>query len=219
MSEKLRRRYIRRTPKDRLDVVGTLRHIVVEPRSDNELTPDRYLQTLGEQDRKHVTSFIDFTRSLDQSLQNVRLAVTAVGSTVRPESLRHHPPRDIDLRVLHSAPTKSEERAKTIALLRDSAIPGYLRNSGVDFEEADYTEERRLLVEEISVDAETGEIKKELMPYFDWYNEDPSLVVNYSEGLPLQISISGTTKYDLDKYLRGERINNSYFSVLLPPSS
>lgn len=218
MAERLERRYIRRTPQGRLDFVGTLRHIVVEPRSDNELTPEVYLQTLSEKDRRHVTSFIDFARSLDQSLQNVRLAVTAVGSTVRPESLRHHPPEDIDLRVLNSATAGSEERVKTIAFLRDGAIPGYLKNSGVDFEETNCTEERRM-VKGITTDTNTGEITEELVPYLDWYNEDPSLVVNYREGLPLQISISGATNYDLDKYLRGERINNSYFSVLLPPSS
>lgn len=222
MFERLRERVLRRTPHGRLDVLATVQNVVGSPRSANELTPEAYLQSLGEQDRVHVQDFLTYARALHASLNGIGLAVTAVGSTVRAEVERHHPPSDIDLRILNSvSPQDAESRATTVGFIRYS-IRGHLQANGLEFEEEDHTTEVRM-VESISIgheeDPATGKIKsvrtKGLAPDVDWYNTDPSFVVRYQEGLPLQLSVSGTNNWDLDTYLRKEREHNAYFVLLM----
>lgn len=221
MLEQLRERFLRRTPQDRVDVVATAQNLFGEPRSANELTPENYLASLSEQDRAHVVSFLSYASALRASLNDVGLAVTAVGSSVKPESERHHPVGDIDLRFLNSAPPEGELRQHTVGFIRDS-IRTHLQATGVEFEENDATVSSRMVEGSSSgwqEDPQTGEKKwveqKGLLPFVDWYNDDPSFIVKYPEGLPLQLSISGVDNWDLDTYLRKEREHNAHFVLLL----
>lgn len=206
MIERFRERFIRRTPQGRPDVAGTLMNLVGDPRSEHELTPDAYLQTLGEQDRAHVTSFMDFARTLHDVKPGVRVAVTAVGSTVRPESERHHPAEDIDLRVLNSLPAGTAERAEVVAEIQER-VKDFLSGNGAEIEDADHTVSTRMV----------RESRGGLVPFVDWYNNDPSVVARFDEGLPIQVSISGVDNFDLDSYLQKERRHNGHFAVLVEP--
>ena len=221
MLEQLRERFLRRTPQGRLDVVATAQNLFGESGSANELAPENYLASLSEQDRAHVTSFLTYASALRTSLNGTDLAVTAVGSSVRSESERHHPVRDIDLRILNSAPPKSELRQHAVGFIKDS-IRTYLQAAGVEFAEDDATVSSRMVEGSSSgwqEDPQTGERKwveqKGLLPYVDWYNNDPSFTIGYPEGLPVQLSISGVDNWDLNTYLRKERENNGHFVLLL----
>lgn len=81
----------------------------IPERGTRELLPGAYLDGLTAQDRQQVLRFVGFTQSLREKLPGVRIGVIAVGSTTRPESDRHHPAEDIDLRILNSAPMNSEQ--------------------------------------------------------------------------------------------------------------
>lgn len=199
----MRERFLRRTPQGRVDVVASVQNLVGEPRSANELTPQSYLESLGEQDRTHVQQFLTYARALHQSLNGVEVAVTAVGSSVRTETERHHPVGDIDLRVLNSAPVNSELRQHVVGFIRDS-VRSHLQATGAELEEDDATVSSRMVRE-----SRGGSV-----PFVDWYNNDPSFTVRYPEGLPLQVSISGADNYDLGTYLRKEREHNGHFAVL-----
>lgn len=207
MLERIKARFLRKTPQGRLDIRATVQNLVVETRSVNELTTSAYLETLNEQDRAHVQDFLSYAEVLHQSLNGVDLAVTAAGSSVRSEAQRHQPMGDIDLRVLNSAPVNSELRQNTVDFIRDS-IRGYLQSTGVKFEEDKATEETNWVKES----------RGDMVPFLDWYNNDPSFTVNYPEGHPLHFSISGVDNFDLQKYLRIEREHNGYFVVLYTPT-
>ncbi len=133
--------------------------------------------------------------------------MTAVGSSVRAEVKRHHPMEDIDLRILNSAPVNSQLRQHTIDLIRDS-VKDYLQAIGVEFEEDSATVSTRWV----------RESRGGLVPFVDWYNNDPSFTVKYPEGHPLQISISGVDNFDLETYLRKEQeYASGTFVVLYNP--
>ena len=206
MIERLRDRYFRRTPQGRPDVVGTLRNVVGDPRSENELTPTAYLEGLGEKDRANVAGFVAFAATIGERLPGVRVDVTAVGSTTRPETQRHHPAEDIDLRILNSAPVNSEDRVAAVAAIQD-AVRGHLTEQQVEFAEDTCTLSTRM------VWGSSGG-NKELLPFADWYNNDPSFTAKFADGLPLQISISGADNYDLDTYLQKDREHNGHFALL-----
>ena len=55
---------------------------------------------------------------------------------------------------------------------------------------------------------------KSLIPFMDWYNNDPSFIVKHPQGLPLQLSISGADNYDLATYLQKEHKNGDHFALL-----
>lgn len=203
MMERLGGRILRRTPEGRVDLGATVQNLVREPRSANELAPQSYLDTLAEQDRAHVQDFLTYARVLHQSLNRVGLAVTAVGSSVRPEAQRHNPVGDIDLRVLNSTPANSDLRQEVVGVIRDS-VRSHLQTTGAEFEEDNATVETRWVKES----------RGGLVPFVDWYNDDPSFVVKHQDGLPIQISISGLNNYDLDTYLRREREHNGHLAVL-----
>lgn len=179
---------------------------------NNELTAERYCQTLSEQDRIHVVGFVDFVRTLSDALPGVRVAVIAVGSTVRPESKRYHLPKDIDLRVLNSSPAESRQRSEIVSALQNE-VRRHLQNSRVPFKEEKSTVEQRM-VPGVSFDPETGKRREELVPFLDWYNNDPSFTINYPEGHPLHISISGVNNPDLGTYLEGEREHSGHFALI-----
>ena len=199
-------RYFRRTSQGRPDVVSASLNVVGDPRSNNELTSSAYLESLSEQDRINVARFLRFAATLGERIPGVRVAVCAVGSTARPEAQRDHSVKDIDLRILNSAPVNSEERTAAVVAIRD-AIRGYLTEQQVQFIEEDCT------VSTGMVWGSSGG-NKESIPFADWYNNDPSFTARYSEGLPLQISISGADNYDLDTYLRKDREHNGHFALL-----
>lgn len=186
---------------------GGLRNLVGNPRSKNELTSGEYLASLSEVDRVKVVGFCDFIRNPDRWI-GAGLAVTAVGSTVSQEAERTDLPRDIDLRVLNTALTGSQERVAAIARIRD-AVTSYFRGKRIPFTEKDCTYSTRMV-------RGTSDGKKVLLlPFVDWYNDDPSVVANYPEGgLPLHVSVSGPDNYAMRKYLRKERRHNSRFALL-----
>ncbi len=203
-----RERFLRRTPHGRVDVVLTAQNLLGEPRSANELSRETYLASLSEHDRAHVADFLTYASELRALLNEVGLAVTVVGSSTRPESERHHPIEDIDLRILNSAPPGSEQRQQVVESIKNS-IRAHLQTMGMKFEEDNVT------VSSIMVRSTSGSGQRELEPFLDWYNDDPSFVVKYPEGLPLHISISGLYNLDLDRYLRKEREHNGRFALLL----
>ncbi len=188
-----------------------------ENRNGNEITPEQYFATLSENDKKNVEEVIDFFKNLQNVISDVKIAVLAVGSTVLPEKERSHPPEDIDLRVLNSSPSESEERENTINLIRD-AIKAYMKVNRFDFMEENSTAIRHM-VPERHLNLKTGKWEKDLIPYYDWYNNDPAFIIFYDdeENLPLHISISGVDNHDLDTYLRLERKAKNHFAVLLLP--
>ncbi|MEK7502417.1 MAG: hypothetical protein AAB609_02735 [Patescibacteria group bacterium] len=196
MLEALRQRFV----PDRL-----LRRI--PERGARECSPEVYLEGLTEQNRQQVVQFVKFTQSLREKLPGVRIGVIAIGSTTRPKSDRHHPAEDIDLRILNSAPINSEQQKVAIGHIIN-ATRDYLRQEGVEFEEANHTVETRM------VWGYSGD-KKELMPYVDWYNTNPSFVTKPKVGLPLHISISGTDAWDLETHLAEEKKHGGSFSVLM----
>lgn len=206
MIESFKERFLRKTPQGRPDVMGSLRNLVGDPRSSNELTYDEYLASLSEVDKAKVIGFIDYTKKISQSL-GVGLAITAVGSTVRQEAERHHAPEDIDLRVLNTASPESQERTAAIEKIKD-AVRDYFRGKHIPIDENNCTVSTRM------VWGSSDGKKKELLPFLDWYNNDPSFIAKYPEGLPLQVSISGVDNYDMSTYLRKEREHNARFALL-----
>lgn len=211
MLAELRDRFLRRTPKGGIDVVRTAQNLVT-PLSTNEIPAPTYLESLAPEDRQHVEDFLSYARTLHQTLFGNDIAVTAVGSTVMPEARRHHPPADIDLRILNSAPPMNTQRMHVIDLVR-VGIKAHLEQTGLQFEEDKATVSSRM-VESTSWDG-NGNKKKGLTPFLDWYNNDPSITVHYPEGLPLQLSISGIDNWDLPTFLNRERQRNNYFALLL----
>ncbi len=177
-----------------------------EPRSRYELSAEEYLKALTEQDRENMQSILSFTESLDQKLPYARIAITAVGSTMYPKEQRHHPAEDIDLRILNSAPVNSLEREDTILELQD-AIRNHLTE-----QELDYTEDDRTVSTKLIEGYSGGE--KELVPFTDYDNSDLSFTVQFPQGLPFHISLSGLNNIDLDSYLEAERKNNGHFALL-----
>lgn len=205
MIESFKERFLRKTPQGRPDVMSILRNLIGDPRSSNELPHDEYLASLSEIDKAKVISFIDYTKTLGQSL-GVGLAITAVGSTVKQEAERHHIPEDIDLRVLNTASPESQERTVAIERIKD-VVRDYFRGKYIPIDEENCTVCTRM------VWGSSGG-KEELLPFADWYNNDPSFIAKYPEGLPLQISISGVNNYDMRTYLRKEREHNARFALL-----
>lgn len=203
----LRQRFVRINPNGQLDLGMSLRNLV-QPTSTHELPPETYLATLTAQDREHIQDFLTFTRSLGVNLRERQLAVIAVGSSVRPESQRYHPIRDIDLRILNNTPVNIKERQRTVEFITDF-VRDYLKKTRMEFEENKTTVSQRMVLS----------TQRELVPYVDWYNRDPSFKVSYPEGLPLHISISGPDNWDLETYLRRERQHNACFSLLYQGSS
>lgn len=179
----------------------------IPERGTRELPVDAYLDGLTEHDRQQVLQFVEFARSLRERLPGVKIGVIAIGSTTRPESDRHHPTEDIDLRILNSAPMNSEQQK---VVIRDiiSLTRDYLEQEGTEFEEVEHTVETRMIWGGSGDD-------KELMPFVDWYNTNHSFVTKPKEGLPLHVSISGTDAWDLDTHLVEERKHGGRFSVLM----
>lgn len=211
MLETLRAKYFRTSQNGRIDLGAIFRNAVIEPTSNNEIPKDTYLEGLVEVDRIHVEGFLDFAKRLHGSLEGLGMAVIAVGSSVRSEEQRHHPTQDIDLRVLN-AMDSVDLRTVAVASIRDG-IRGYLQAGGLEFEESDDTTEVRMVKGE-SYDPVTKVSVPSLLPFMDWYNNDPSFVVKFAEGLPLHLSISGHDNPDMEYYLSKERANNSTFSLL-----
>lgn len=144
---------------------------------------------------------------------DVQIAVTVVGSSTRSEEKRHHPVRDIDLRILNSADPNSDLRLSTVGTIRE-AVRGYLEESQVTFDENEVTMEERM-VSGFGFDPDTGKRIEELMPYVDWYNNDPSFTTNSDTGIPLHISISGIDNFSLPKYLQKEQEMKTDIVLLL----
>jgi len=199
MIESFKERFLRKNPQGRPDVMGILRN------RSNELTTFEYLASLSEVDKVKVIGFVDYIKTLGRPL-GVGLAITAVGSTVRQEAERHHVPEDIDLRVLNTASPGSQERTVAIERIKD-AVRDYFREKNIPIDEQYCTVSTRMVC------SSSGD-KEELLPYVDWYNNDPSFIAKFPEGLPLQISISGVDNYDMSTYLRKERENNARFALL-----
>jgi len=172
----------------------------------NELSIEAYLENLTEQDRENVQRFLTLAEELDEDLPFFRIAVTAVGSTTFPEEKRLQPPEDIDLRILNSAPENSLERETAILELQGS-MRKQLMEQKLGFTEDHSTGFKRI------VEGYSGG-KKELLPFVDYYNNDPSFTVQFPEGLPFHISLSGVDNYNLDSYLKKERKDNGHFALL-----
>jgi hypothetical protein len=184
----------------------------VEAGQIDEARKEVYLASLSERDRQNVENFLSVHRRLKEQLGTIDIAITAVGSTSKTESKRHHAPEDIDLRILNSAEIGSEERKEAIEIIR-SGIRHYLNEQQINYEENDYTFEQHM-VEGFRYDPITFEKNKELMPYADWYNNEPSFEFSYDYGLPLHISISGLDNPPLHEYLQNEQ-NARTSTVLL----
>jgi hypothetical protein len=168
--------------------------------SKREVAWQSYLESLDETDRKHVLKFTAFMEELAETLP-FPIGITAVGSTTRPERLRLSPIDDIDLRILNGE-VELADRLKASELLR-SEIRGYLEKSGCIFLELDST----TTVHRIKQGAD-------LIPFADFYNNDPSFLVLFKDSLPLHLSISGYDNPPLGDYLTSERKSNSHFSLL-----
>lgn len=173
---------------------------LVEGRGVGELTPEAYLERLSPVDRANVTEIVDLASTL-RGVAGVRIGVLAVGSTVRPPEQNFRPIRDIDLRVLNSAPADSEERKAAVEAIR-RVVRGCLTGRGVKFREEDAT----------IIQARKSE-------WIDLYNCDPSFITTPQlpdgQELPLHISISGVDNGDLDWYVGAHRKGDSHFVVLL----
>ena len=165
----------------------------------NEVSPVKYLNSLAEVDRRHVLEFLVFASHLATRIEP-RIAINAVGSTVRPPDQNFRPIGDIDLRILNSAPTGSDERRRAVEVMR-TAIRDWLEQKGIKFEERDATV-----------------TQARHSDYVDFYNDDPSFLTEPTQGLPLHLSISGVPNYDLDEHLRQERRRGLYYSPLFPTS-
>lgn len=176
-----------------------------------ELSAEDYLKLLSEEDRENVQDFANFIQSLSKSkpdqFQDIRLGVIAVGSTVQPEDKRHHPPKDIDLRVLHTTPSDHKLRRNNTVDLTKAAVRDYLERKGLNFEERDSTTHTDM-VKAQSIDIETH-TNQEILA-----NRDPSFRTSNHKGIPLHIIISGADTYDLEKHLGKERQERTYFSLI-----
>lgn len=171
---------------------------------EHEISATDYMASLAVEDRQRIVDFLSVTSIFKTTLNaETRIGILAVGSSLRPEALRYHPVRDLDLRILNSAPSDSEERKQVIVKLQEG-IRCHLLAAGTPFEEKDHTLEVR------TVKSNHG-----LVDWQDWYNNDPSFEVTAKNGHPLHLSISGVGNYDLDTYVRKNRESKGYFSVLL----
>jgi len=199
------RQTIRRTHEGKIDFGETFRQVVKGPKSEHELFPEAWFSSLNETDRVHVTDFVNYIKTYYPATTLFPTAITAVGSSVRSEAARHHPPKDIDIRILSDTPPLSEERREEIVQLRNT-IRGYLEENHIPFEEIDFTVKRRM----VRIDAP----KEEYAEYIDYNNNDTSFEVAHEDGLPLHISIAGETSFNMEKYLRTEREHNASFVLL-----
>lgn len=110
------------TPHKR-EIIGRIRN--------HELSPNSYLASLSELDKKRVSDFIDFASDLDQSI-GVGIAVTAVGNTVIPQAQRQQTAKYIDLRILNEAFPQTEKRTAAVQGI-NGAVSGYLLQTRSDF--------------------------------------------------------------------------------------
>lgn len=157
-----------------------------------ELPSLQYFRHLSEEDRKQVSSLLTHMCFLEreEGFNGVCVGVIAVGSTTRPEHKRHHPPKDIDLRILHSVPEGHRvKRADVINLLRET-VRKYLKDQSIDFTEREWAH------------------GYDVVPC-------PSFTTRNHTGLPLHIIISGVDTPDLETHLAEERRENKYFVFFL----
>ena len=174
----------------------------------SELRTEAYLDSLDEGSRRKVDEFSNYLHNLQDQLGDVRIALTAVGSSTVSKERRHHPVGDVDLRILNSAPPDSMDRSRAVLTIREG-VRGYLMKNGDQFVEESSTSEERLIKRR-----EGG--RDTLIPFVDWYNDDPSFLVQ-SDGLPLHISISGVDNYELDRYLGLESKKRTSAVLLVRP--
>lgn len=193
MLEQLQGKFILTTQDGKIDMRATLLSLTGQLKSRHELPVQTYLQTLKTRNRQNVQNFAAFLQSVDPD--TTHLALIAVGSSVRPQTLQDHPVEDIDLRILNSAPTDSAKRKVVIAFLLNG-IRGYLTDK-FEFEESKHT------------------VTSYKSGYIGWYNTDPSFVARRHKRFPLHISVSGIDNYPMNRYLTKERQHNGYFSLLL----
>lgn len=164
------------------------------------LSPEHYRASLGTTEQMTVTAFEQFVKGLQGSgeFPDVKFALIAVGSTTRPEDKRHHPVRDIDLRILHS--TRNDQLSGDVVDRLREIIRDFLRGSGFDFRESGSTDSLYIYPDGTR--------------WMDSYNSDPSFVIS-GAGLPVHLCISGPGAYNLQDHLREERRCNTSFVLLV----
>jgi hypothetical protein len=101
-------------------------------------------------------------------------------------------------------PPGSDERKLAITRIKNR-IRGYLLENQIPFTESGST------VKEQMVKTTKGDYVAYL---YDAYNNDPSFVAEFADGLPVHISFSGLNNFDTVRYLKAERKHHSNFSVL-----
>lgn len=161
------------------------------------LSPEDYRASLGDMDQCMLSAFEQAFRGLqgNRDFADVELGLIAIGSTTLPEAKRHHPVRDIDLRILHST-TGGRCSRKAVALLRER-IKDLLEVSGLEYKEFDSTASLWVYPDGTK--------------WLDFYNSCPSFVVQRGYGLPLHICISGPDTYSLPEHLHEERRRRTRF--------
>ncbi len=165
--------------------------------SASEVPIATFMESLSTPDRANVTAFVQFMYGLSSPLP-YDLAVTAVGSATKGVDTLSRTFNDIDLRVLHSVKGVAA-REVVVEQLRDS-IRTHLIEHGLEFEENENTL--------------STIITKSGSRFADFYNRDPSFIVNFGQGHPLHVSLSGADNPPLEKYLTYEVDRARPFSLL-----
>lgn len=199
-------------------------------RLGGELPRDTYLSSLDVIDSEHVEDFVSFANILSDSITipGIKFGVIAVGSTVRPLSERHRPPRNINLRLLMSSPRDEDIQnyvpdptdddkflglqGKVIRQVRDLVIDNY-HTLGISLRYDRKTKETYLVLGNNFDENGIHFIQQEA------YENSPSFTLQYESGLPLQIIVSGVGSYPLRQHLALERASGGNFSQLFPTKS
>jgi hypothetical protein len=168
-----------------------------------EMKMEKYLSTLAPVDRAQVEELLTFTQKLQEDVGDISIAVEAFGSTTRPPEKRHHPPKDIDIRILNSAPTNTLEREEAVQLISEAVLI-FLTENKKDFTPSSHSWDRTFAK---STDGQ-------LVEFIDYSNNDPSFEIKTPDGLPLHICISGIDRLPLKKHLRLEGVHKTGAVVL-----
>lgn len=178
-----------------------------EWREKHELSREEFFERLPERDQNNLTEALWRIEQATAQLPNDKTAVIAFGSIARPETLRFHPPRDIDVRLLFQSPEGSKQREESIEVVCTS-LREILEDARIPYEEDNCT------VSEDIVEVISGGKKRLEQAYLNYNNNDPSFLIHFESGLPIHLSIDGVSKPALKKHLSLEQKHNTYFTVL-----
>ena len=157
----------------------------------------RFWENLSLAEREVITRYIVALQVQRVQLEGVDLLVLGVGSYAKQVRGGLVRPKDIDLRVVTSAPPESELQERVVLAAEkvtkdhlDAEAPDYIQLSGFKWH---------------LVEASSGGRKTEMIPFVDYDSNDIRFVVGArKDRRPIDIMISGHNRLDIESHLAKE---------------